>query len=171
MDVEEVTLVRWPGEEARLDALRAAGEPRLVVVETGSPTPAADCLEDWLRAPVDVDELRIRTAALRSRARHHVAATSLDDDGLLRRRGQIVALPPVQQSLAAALLERPGSVVGRDALARRAWPDGAPRDRNVLDVHITRLRRQLEKVGLELRTVRRRGYLLRDLDCTQEEAG
>lgn len=171
MDVEEVALVRWPGEEARLVALRAAGEPRLVVVEEGSPTPAADCLEDWLRAPVDIDELRIRTAALRSRARHHVPGTSIDDDGVLRHRGQLVTLPPVQQCLAAALLERHGSVVGRDALAKRAWPDGAPRERNVLDVHIARLRRQLEKVGLELRTVRRRGYLLRALDGAQAEAG
>jgi DNA-binding winged helix-turn-helix (wHTH) protein len=32
----------------------------------------------------------------------------------------------------------------------------------VLDVHVARLRRLLGEVGLELKTVRRRGYLLTD---------
>jgi DNA-binding winged helix-turn-helix (wHTH) protein len=59
-------------------------------------------------------------------------------------------------------LARWGSVVGRDALVRAAWPDAPPSHRNVLDVHVTRLRRLLVEIGLELRTVRRRGYLLTD---------
>jgi len=50
-------------------------------------------------------------------------------------------------------------VVGRELMARRAWPTGAP-TRNALDVHILRLRRRIAPLGLEVRTVRSRGYLL-----------
>jgi DNA-binding winged helix-turn-helix (wHTH) protein len=52
-----------------------------------------------------------------------------------------------------------GLVVHRDALAAAGWPDGAP-GRNALDVHVLRLRRRLAPVGLGIRTVRSRGYLL-----------
>ena len=52
-----------------------------------------------------------------------------------------------------------GMIVSRDALARAGWPDGIP-GRNVLDVHIVRLRRRLAPLGLVIRTVRSRGYLL-----------
>jgi DNA-binding response OmpR family regulator len=43
-------------------------------------------------------------------------------------------------------------------LARRAWPGGAP-TRNALDVQMVRFRRRVEPLGLEVRTVRSRGYL------------
>jgi DNA-binding response OmpR family regulator len=168
MEVTDVALVRWPVERERLHALRASGEPRLVVVEEGSPPTDDDCLEDWLRAPVDVDELRARLDTLRSRALRHGAAPTVDEDGILRYRGRIVTLPPVQRRLADALLERRGSVVSRETLVRQAWPEGPPRHRNVLDVHVVRLRRLLLDVGLELTTVRRRGYLLGDADPRTE---
>ena len=44
-------------------------------------------------------------------------------------------------------------------LAERAWPTGVP-TRNALDVHVLRLRRRIAPLGLEIRTVRARGYLL-----------
>lgn len=59
----------------------------------------------------------------------------------------------------SALVERFGTVVGRDQLARAGWPDGAP-GRNALDVHVLRLRRRIEPLGLVIKTVRSRGYLL-----------
>jgi DNA-binding response OmpR family regulator len=162
MEIADVVLVRWPSERNRLDAVRARGEPRLVVVEEGSPPVGDDCLEDWLRAPVDVDELRVRVDTLRSRAHRHDQPPAVDGDGVLRYSGRVVTLPPVQRQLASALLERRGSVVSREALAKSVWPDGTPRERNVLDVHMARLRRTLTSIGLELKTVRRRGYLLLD---------
>ena len=57
------------------------------------------------------------------------------------------------------MLDRYGAVVSRDALARAGWPDGSP-GRNALDVHVLRLRRRLAPLGLAIRTVRSRGYLL-----------
>ena len=106
-------------------------------------------------------ELSARMAALTARARHHVAPErpDLDDDGVLRIGRSWVSLPPVEARLTAALLDRLGAVVSREALARAGWPDGAP-GRNALDVHVLRLRRRLGTVGLAIRTVRSRGYLL-----------
>ena len=93
------------------------------------------------------------------RAEAHGVAPTLDTDGLLHHRDHWVSLSPVEQSLAAALLDRFGAVVARDTLAGRAWPDGLP-TRNALDVHVLRLRRRIAPLGLEIRTVRARGYLL-----------
>jgi DNA-binding winged helix-turn-helix (wHTH) protein len=88
-----------------------------------------------------------------------ISGPSLDEDGVLRVDGQWVALPPVESRLTAALLDRYGAVVSRDALAKAGWPDGAP-GRNALDVHVLRLRRRLDPLGLVIRTVRSRGYVL-----------
>ena len=69
------------------------------------------------------------------------------------------SLPPVEHRLMTVLLERYRAVVSREALARAGWPEGIP-GRNVLDVHIVGLRRRLAPLGLVIRTVRSRGYLL-----------
>ena len=155
----DVAVVHWPAEADRLERLRAAHEPRLVIVERGQPPVTTDELEDWLRAPADETDLRIRLATLRDRAARNSAAISLED-GVLRIGARIVVLPPIQARLASALLERMNAVVGREALAKRAWPDGAPEGRNVLDVHMAKLRRLLAGTGVDIRTVHRRGYLL-----------
>ena len=60
---------------------------------------------------------------------------------------------------AGVLLDRFGAVVSRDNLSRTGWPMGAP-GRNALDVHMLRLRRRIAPLGLAIRTVRSRGYLL-----------
>jgi DNA-binding response OmpR family regulator len=155
----DVAVVHWPAEAERLERLRAAREPRLVIVEHGPPPVTTDELEDWLRAPADEADLRIRLATLRERAARHSDAISLED-GVLRVGSRIVVLPPIQARLAGALLERMNAVVGREALAKRAWPDGAPEGRNVLDVHMAKLRRLLVGTGIDIRTVHRRGYLM-----------
>ena len=59
----------------------------------------------------------------------------------------------------AGLLDRFGAVVSREQLAKTGWPRGAP-GRNALDVHMLRLRRRIAPVGLAIKTVRSRGYLL-----------
>jgi DNA-binding winged helix-turn-helix (wHTH) protein len=68
-------------------------------------------------------------------------------------------LPPVEARLMVALIDRFGAVVSRDQLARSGWPEGSP-GRNALDVHVLRLRRRIAPLGLSIKTVRSRGYLL-----------
>jgi DNA-binding response OmpR family regulator len=165
----DVVLVRWPAERHRRDRLAAEEVPRLLLVEDGAPPPpVGDCLEDWIRVPVDDLDLQARMVGLAARGHRHLTVSpALDDDGVLRLGQAWVSLPPVEARLTSALLERMGAVVSRDALARAGWPDGAP-GRNALDVHVLRLRRRLSAVGLAIRTVRSRGYLLEVSDARQE---
>ena len=153
--------MRWPAEHERRDRLLARNMPRLLLVENGALPPVSDdCLEDWMRVPVDDTELRVRTANLERRSvLHERTEPMLDEDSVLHYRESWVALPPVEARLMAAMLDRLGAVVTRDALSRAGWPEGAP-GRNALDVHVLRLRRRVAPLGLVIRTVRSRGYLL-----------
>lgn len=160
----KVELVQWPTDEDRLAELRRQQLPRLVLVPDGlAPPLTADVLEDWIRLPAADDDIRSRVRVLADRAAGggEGAAPELDENGLLRAGGTWVSLPPVEHRLMVALLDRYRAVVSREALARAGWPDGIP-GRNVLDVHIVRLRRRLAPLGLVIRTVRSRGYLLEE---------
>ncbi len=166
----DVVLIRWPREAERRDLLKEAGAPRLLLIEEGRPPASDDCLEDWVRIPVEEEDVQARLAGLVARRRLHATALpELDDDGVLRFAARWVALPPVEARLTDALLDRFGAVVSRGALARAGWPQGAPR-RNALDVHVVRLRRRLAPVGLAIRTVRSRGYLLEASQSEQTTA-
>ncbi len=84
----------------------------------------------------------------------------MDDAGLVRFGDEWVALPPVEARIVGALVDEWGSVVSREELGRKGWPDDSVNGRNALDVHITRIRKRLRGSGMALRTVRSQGYLL-----------
>lgn len=172
----DVTMLRWPEEAGRRSSISQSGVPRLLLVADGAdPPPVADCLEDWIRVPAAESEVQARVEALAARGQAHLGDSSgdgnghersagpptpeIDDFGVLRLNGAWVALPPLEARLAEALLERLGAVTSRETLVRAGWPAGAP-GRNALDVHVLRLRRRLQPVGLAIRTVRSRGYLM-----------
>ena len=156
----EVEIVRWPDEEERLERLRSSGHPRLLLVDDDDqPPPVVDPLEDWTRTTADPRDVQIRVSTLHRRAERDVERPVVDASGLLHFGGRWVALSPVEAALAELLVERFGAVVGRDGLARSAWREGVP-TRNALDVQMVRFRRRIESLGLEVRTVRSRGYLL-----------
>ena len=158
----DVTLVRWPAELSRRERLADEGLPRLLLVEGGELPPiVVDVVEDWIRVPADETDIRARVATLQARYESMIqgVAPVLDDDGVIRIGADWVALPPVEARLTTALLERFGMVVSREMLANSGWPDGAP-GRNALDVHVLRMRRRLAPLGLVIKTVRSRGYLL-----------
>lgn len=165
MQPVDVVFVRWPQESARRDRLALAGIPRLLLLDNGAPPPdPIDCLEDWARLPGDDGDIRARADAVGRRAAMHTGPQpTIDEDGVLRYGARWTSLPPVEARLTEALVNRFGSVVSRDVLAGAGWPDGAP-GRNALDVHVLRLRRRLGPIGLAIRTVRSRGYLLEDAE-------
>jgi DNA-binding response OmpR family regulator len=167
----DVALVRWPAESERRARLHEIGTPRLLLVEEGQPPPIPDdCLEDWIRVPADDVDVRHRMESLSLRSSQHAEESpDLDHDGVLRFASAWVSLPPVEARLTRALVDRFGAVVGRDALAKAGWPEGAP-GRNALDVHVLRLRRRLTTVGLSIKTVRSRCYLMEASDQRQEHA-
>ena len=163
-----VEVVRWPADALRLSELRERRVPRLLVVHDGDgelPVPI-DCLEDWVTSEAPEWEVDARRRALTLRADQHAVRPALDGDGLLHHRDAWVSLSPVEQAIAALLLDRFGAVVTRETLADRAWPSGVP-TRNALDVHVLRLRRRIAPLGLEIRTVRSRGYLMQSAEVLQ----
>jgi len=156
----EVKLVRWPAESARRARYRAMGVLRLLVVEGGVPAPVSpDIREDWVRPPIADADLRARMATLRAKAEAHWQP-EIDPDGILRFAGRATTLSPTETDVLDCLIGRFGSVVSReelgDCLPER--PSGA--SRNALDLHIMRLRRRIQPIGLVIRTLRGRGYLL-----------
>jgi hypothetical protein len=156
-----VELVRWPADEARRLALAQRHAPRLLLVAQGSTPPVCgDPLEDWVRLPADEVEVAARIETLRLRAASSSPVPpDIDGDGVVRFGGAWVSLPPVEARIMTALVARFGTVVHRADLAQAGWPLGAP-GRNALDVHVLRLRRRLSPLGLAVRTIRSRGYLL-----------
>lgn len=160
----QVELVRWPAEQERLDQVRDDGGARLVLVAEGAVPPlTTDVLEDWVRLPASDEDIECRMRVLEDRvqASGDDVRPELDENGLLHFGGRWVPLPPVEMRLTAAMLDRYRAVVSREALGRAGWPDAIP-GRNVLDVHIVRLRRRIAELDLVIRTVRSRGYLLEE---------
>ena len=155
----DVALVRWPEEQLRRAHLRDAGEPVLLLVESHVPPPEVDdWLEDWVRLPAVDEDVRARVRTLTERARQRRGVT-LDPQGRLHRGDRWVALSPLEMRIVEPMVERFGRVTSRETVIQRAWPEGLP-NRNALDAHLLRLRRRVEAIGLEIRTVRSRGYAL-----------
>jgi DNA-binding response OmpR family regulator len=157
---EQVVIVRWPEESARLARLRTERVSRLLLIPPDSPVPSGgDCEEDWIRLPADDRDVRARLVALASRAaRHHATRPALDDHGLLTLGMRSTVLSPLAAALATVLVERYGETVPRDALMT-AWPDEHVTG-NALRIAILRLRRRVAALGLEVRTVPGHGYRL-----------
>ena len=88
---------------------------------------------------------------------------TLDGYGRLTFGDHCVELTPVEERLAEALIESFATVVPGPVLAARGWP-GAPPSANSLRVHLHRMRRRVESIGLEVRTLRGSGYLLQVAD-------
>ena len=91
--VDGIRLLHWPADDGVRAELADAGTPCiLLVAQDAAPPEEWDDLEDWVRLPLDPEELQRRARTLRRRAR----ATDrpwFDDDGLLRVGDQWLDLP------------------------------------------------------------------------------
>lgn len=132
----------------------------MLVEPAADPPTCVDVLEDWVRLPVSRGDRNARIRSLEQRAGQlEVVSPVVGDDRTMEFAGATVELSETQLRLVAPLIERFGAVVSRDELAARVWP-GVDASSNNLDVTVGRLRRKVERVGLRIRTVRSRGYLL-----------
>lgn len=154
-----VAILNWPEDQRRVAELVLAGKPRLLLVAAdASPPDDWDGLTDWIRLPADYEDIRLRAAVLQRRVQRR-PHPRLDDFGVVWRGDLWVALSPLEARLLTPLLERPCSVFSRRRLARDVWPDGVSTDR-VVDSYVKRLRQRIPPLGLEIHTVRQRGYFL-----------
>jgi len=158
----DVVVLRWPDDIAEVDRLAAARLPRLLLVEeTADPPESGDCEEDWIRLPAEDRDVGARLRALARRATRHQALPAVDEYGRVHHRGRWVSLSPIDQRIAAVLVERLGAVVSVEELLQRGWPE-RPSTPIALRVHLTRLRKQIEPLRLDIRSVRQSGYALEE---------
>ncbi len=160
-----------------LKALRAAAvaTPVLILSALASVSDRIDGLEagsdDYLVKPFSFAELLARANALlrRSESRttpdHRILVGDLEIDPLsriVRRAGRVIDLKPREYRLLEYFARNQGRVVTRTMLLEQVWDYHFDPGTNVIDVHVSRLRRQLED-GFDqpiLHTVRGAGYRL-----------
>lgn len=83
----------------------------------------------------------------------------IDDGGLLHHGRVWVALPDLEWRLMELLVARIGQLVRREELTAAGWPEGRSGP-SALNVRITKVRKRLQPLGLTIKTVRGRGYVL-----------
>jgi biotin operon repressor len=151
-----VAIVRWPEEAGSIDRLRAAGTPRLLLVGPDVPAPVGtDCAEDWVRLPAADSDVRVRTIALAARAARHNPSPEVKGDGRLAFRDRWVAVSQTEESIVGQLAAHFGEVVDGARLASELGLSD-----NAVRVQVMRLRKRIRPLGLVVRTVRGRGYVL-----------
>ncbi|MDF3839694.1 response regulator transcription factor [Cupriavidus basilensis] len=127
--------------------------------------------DDYLTKPFEFIELTARLDALMRRREapqsvqaYQVGPLRLD---LLTREvtcaGRAVPLLPREYSLLEYLMQHEGQVVSRTMLFEAVWDYRLDERTNVIDVHISRLRKKIDPAGSMpmIHTVRGSGYLLR----------
>lgn len=155
-----VKLTRWPIEADVRNDCRRAGIPRLLVVEAGKDAPVcADPTEDWIRAPASRGDVEARIQALVQRA-YGQKVPSVDSTGVLCFGMNSVAISSTQVGIMELFVAHYGEVVYRAELVQQVVKATGKISRNALDLQIMRLRRRIVAVGLSIRTVWGRGYIL-----------
>jgi hypothetical protein len=156
----QIAIVWWPEDAAGVDRLRAAGIPRLLLVAPDAAPPVGTYLdEDWMRRPALDDEVRARMAALAARSVPPDAPMPTVSTGRIHYRGRWVSVSETEQAVAGVLADRFGDIVELPALRSAgglSLTDGGVR------VYLTRLRKRIKPIGLVIRAVRNRGYVLDD---------
>ena len=122
--------------------------------------------DDYLSKPFDLPVLEARVRALLRRGSN---ATPFLEHGLLQfdtvgRRvfhdRKPLELSPRELAVLELLLMRAGRVVSKEQLVNHLYGWGDEVGANAIEVYVYRLRRKLEPLGCEIRTVRGMGYLM-----------
>ncbi len=161
-----------------LEALRRRDERTLVLILT-----ACDAVEeriygldsgadDYMVKPFAVSELLARIRVLLRRERGDQAfrlqVADLEVDLVARevvRDGQPIDLTSKEFDLLAYLMRHQGRFVTREMIARDVWKEttrATPLD-NVIDVHVARLRKKIDKDAVEklIHTIRGVGFIMK----------
>jgi two-component system response regulator TctD len=125
--------------------------------------------DDCLTKPFDLLEFEARVKALTRRAKGRrnptlecgrlVLETSISVATL---NGIPLSLRRREVSILAILMAHPGKLVRKDRLLSELFGFDEPVTRNVIEVHVGRLRKKIGTDGPTIRTVRGLGYLIED---------
>jgi DNA-binding response OmpR family regulator len=126
--------------------------------------------DDYLTKPFAFDELLARVRALTRRQATGVSGVLRYDDleldrlrGAVTRGGRPLDLSPREFRLLEYFLLHPEELVGRAALLQQVWQMSFDPETNVVEAHMSNLRRKLEEGGRTrlIQTIRGSGYMLR----------
>jgi len=137
---------------------RDAVESRVAALEAGA--------DDYVVKPFAFAELVARIAALVRRAGGPRWAPAnelpivMRDDLVVEAGGKTASLSPREYALLGCLLRRPGEVVTRAEILREAFGYDFDPGTNVIDVHLTHLRKKLTGFPVVIETVRGAGIRL-----------
>jgi DNA-binding response OmpR family regulator len=127
--------------------------------------------DDYLSKPFDLGELLARVKALIRRAKGVSSPVLVVSDlelntvqQTVRRRGQCLDLSPTEYRILEYLIHRPRAVVSQKELLEHLYDFDWEHHSNVIEAHISNLRRKLNIAGTEplIETLRHRGYRLRE---------
>jgi len=157
-----------------LDTLRArrSALPVLILTARGSVEDRVKGLDhgadDYLRKPFAFSELVARIRALLRRGESlapavlRVGDVELDTRRFeVRSAGTLITLTAKEFAILEYLLRHAGELVTRSMLLEHCWDESYEGLSNLVDVHVSRLRRKLESAGAAapLRSIRGAGYV------------
>jgi two-component system OmpR family response regulator len=164
-----------------VQSLRAAEKrtPVLILSALGEVDDRVEGLQkggdDYLTKPFAFSELLARLDALSRRGEAEPITTKLQVADLemdllartVKRAGRTIELQPREFRLLEYLMRHSGQVVTRTMLLEKVWDYHFDPQTNVIDVHISRLRRKIDRDFDHelLHTVRGAGYALRAPDA------
>lgn len=130
--------------------------------------------DDYLSKPFDLGELLARVKALIRRAKGSstpvLTASDLELNTIhqtVSRSGQLIDLSPTEYRILEYLIHRPRAVVSKRELLEHLYDFDWDHHSNVIEAHVSNLRRKLNIAGTEplIETLRHRGYRLREGDA------
>ncbi len=132
--------------------------------------------DDYLSKPFDLGELLARIKALIRRAKGVSTPVLVVSDlelntvqQTVRRRGRVLDLSPTEYRILEYLIHRPRAIVSQQELLEHLYDFDWEHHSNVIEAHVSNLRRKLNVEGTEplIETLRHRGYRLREESAPQ----
>jgi two-component system OmpR family response regulator len=128
--------------------------------------------EDYITKPFSLEEVVVRlrvivrrTSAIPGEPLGRVltfADIELDERAhQVCKAGEAVMLSATEFELLRYFMDNPGRVLSKPTIGRRIWPNGSTIDMNLVETHVSHLRRKIETGDTALlHTLRGRGYTL-----------
>ncbi len=134
--------------------------------------------DDYLAKPFSLDEYLSRVRALLRRTGGQadpvlrMGAIACDESAhRVTCAGKDVDLTPKEFAVLRLFLRSPGAVITRSQVVNSVWKWAFEGYSNVVDVHVSSLRRKLKGSGLRFRSVPKVGYVLEEDGTASAEPG